>query len=153
MEHIPKSMFKSQHPFQGLFLFVYSSTLYEFMHVIVPDDKPPKIFNFTTNTAVNASQNVKLFCGTEGEPPFADVQWFKNGVSVGRCKGELQQNKTCVLDQHHRKYSISWRGSGAELMIKNVFHPFDTGDFTCVAVNTIGMDNKTVHLDIYGKCG
>ena len=38
-------------------------------------------------------------------------------------------------------------------MIKNVFHPFDTGDFTCVAVNTIGMDNKTVHLDIYGKCG
>ena len=38
-------------------------------------------------------------------------------------------------------------------MIKNVLHPFDTGDFTCVAVNTIGMDNKTVHLDIYGKCG
>ena len=100
---------------------------------------------------MNASQNVKLFCEMEGSPPFADVQWFKNGVSVGRCKGELQHNKTCVLDQHQGKYSISWRGSGAELMIKNVFHPFDTGEFTCIAVNTFGMDNKTVRLEIYGN--
>lgn len=101
---------------------------------------------------MNASQNVKLFCGTEGKSPFADVKWFKNGVRVGSCMGELQQNKTCVLHQHQRKYSIFWKGSGAELMIKNVFHPFDTGEFTCVAVNSVGMDNKTVYLDIYGKC-
>lgn len=36
-------------------------------------------------------------------------------------------------------------------MIKNTFHPFDTGVFTCVAANAGGMDNKTVYLDIHGK--
>ncbi|XP_022801625.1 vascular endothelial growth factor receptor 2-like [Stylophora pistillata] len=116
-----------------------------------PDKNPPKIINFTTRASVNASQNVRLFCETEGTPFFANIKWFRNGHLIGSCTGDPQRNKTCFLHRLQGKYSISRRGSGAELVIKKAFHPFDSGIFTCVAINSAGTDNKTVTLDIHEK--
>lgn len=94
---------------------------------------------------------MRLICETEGQPPFADVKWLKNGAHVGSCEGELQQNKTCRVHGDQTKYKITWTGSGAELIIRNAFHPFDSGDFTCVASNAVGEDSRTVSLDVHGK--
>lgn len=114
------------------------------------DGKPPKIINFTTRASVNASQNVRLFCETEGKPPLA-FKWFRNGRLIGSCKGDLERKRTCSLHRQQGKYNVLWRGSGTELVIKKAFHPFDTGVFTCVAMNSAGTDNKTVTLDIHEK--
>lgn len=114
------------------------------------DEKPPKIINFTTRASVNASQNVRLFCETGGKPPLA-FKWFRNGRLIGSCKGDLERKRTCFLHRQQGKYNVSWRGSGTELVIKKAFHPFDTGVFTCVAMNSAGTDNKTVTLDIHGR--
>lgn len=115
------------------------------------DKNPPKIINFTTRASVNASQNVRLFCETEGTPSFANIKWFRNGHLIGSCKGDPKRNKTCFLHRLQGKYSLSRRGSGAELVIKKALHPFDSGVFTCVAINSAGTDNKTVTLDIHGR--
>ena len=113
--------------------------------------KPPNIINFETKILVNASQTRRLICEAEAQPLFPDMEWFKNGVRLGSCKGELRQNKTCRLHSDQSKYKITWTGSGAELTIRNALHPFDDGDFTCVASNTAGVDNRTVTLDVHGK--
>ena len=120
------------------------------LEVSLSDEKPPKIINFTTRASVNASQNVRLFCETEGKPPLA-FKWFRNGRLIGSCKGDLERKRTCFLHRQQGKYNVSWRGSGTELVIKKAFHPFDTGVFTCVAMNSAGTDNKTVTLDIHGR--
>ena len=112
--------------------------------------KPPNITNFVSKQFVNASATKRLICETEGQPPFADIQWLKNGAHLGSCRGELQHNKTCHLHGDRAKYKITWRGSGAELMIMSAYHPFDSGDFTCVASNAVGKDTKTVTLDVHG---
>ena len=107
----------------------------------------PRIF-------ANASQTMRLVCETEDQPLFADFEWLKNGAYVGSCRGRLQQNKTCRLhgdETNKAKYKITWTGSGAELTIKNVFHPFDSGNFTCIARNAAGEDTKTVTLAVHGK--
>ena len=104
----------------------------------------PRIF-------ANASQTKKLVCETHDHAVFSDVEWFKDGAQVGSCIGRLQQNKTCRLHGDEAKYTITWTGSGAELKIKNVFHPFDSGNFTCVVSNAAGVDTKTITVDVLGE--
>lgn len=49
------------------------------------------------------------------------------------------------------KYKIIWIGFGVELIIRNVFYFFDSGNFICVVKNIVGKDIKIVILDVYGK--
>lgn len=114
-----------------------------------PDVEPPKITNFQPRIFANASQTTSILCETDFEGLFVDVEWFKDGVQVGSCKGISQRNKTCYDDK--TKYKIIWTGSGAELIIRNVVHPFDSGNFTCVVKNIAGKDTETVTLDVHEK--
>ena len=97
---------------------------------------------------------MRLVCETEHQPLFTDFEWLKNGAYIGSCRGKLQQNKICRLhgdEVNKAKYKIAWTRSGAELTIKNVFHPFDSGNFTCIVRNAAGEDTKTVILAVYGE--
>ena len=134
-------------PFE--FLHFVASPHRHAIFVIYADVEPPKITNFQPRIFANASQTTSILCETDFEGLFVDVEWFKDGVQVGSCKGISQRNKTCYDDK--TKYKIIWTGSGAELIIRNVVHPFDSGNFTCVVKNIAGKDTETVTLDVHGK--
>lgn len=119
--------------------------------MIYPDVKPPVITNFEPRMLAKASQTTRILCEADDAELFFDVEWFKDGVQVGGCKA-VQRNTTCRIHGDETKYKLIWKGSGTELTIWNVYHPFDSGNFTCVVKNIGGMDAKTVLLDVQGKC-
>lgn len=98
-----------------------------------------------------ASQTTRILCEAADAELLFDVEWFKDGVQVGGCEA-VQRNTTCRIHGDEAKYKLIWKGSGTELTIWNVHHPFDSGNFTCVVKNIGGMDAKTALLDVHGKC-
>lgn len=98
-----------------------------------------------------ASQTTRILCEAVNAELLFDVEWFKDGVQVGGCEA-VQRNTTCRIHGDKAKYKLIWKGSGTELTIWNVHHPFDSGNFTCVVKNIGGMDAKTALLDVHGKC-
>lgn len=130
-----------------LLLFLTSSYLW----LIYLDVKPPVITHFEPKILAKASQTTRILCEAADAELLFDVEWFKDGVQVGGCEA-VQRNTTCRIHGDEAKYKLIWKGSGTELTIWNVHHPFDSGNFTCVVKNIGGMDAKTALLDVHGKC-
>lgn len=115
-----------------------------------PDVKPPVITHFEPKILAKASQTTRILCEAADAELLFDVEWFKDGVQVGVCEA-VQRNTTCRIHGDEAKYKLIWKGSGTELTIWNVHHPFDSGNFTCVVKNIGGMDAKTALLDVHEK--
>lgn len=96
----------------------------------------PKIYsNFNDNDLVSRplGNNLELTCRASGNPK-PSLKWFKNGEKLK----ETQENSTRVFTDDFK------------LIFENVGKD-DAGNYSCLAENEIGSDQKAVQIIIEGK--
>jgi len=95
---------------------------------------PPKInprSSTSSNVDVKVSETAVINCHVTGTPT-PTVQWLVNGQ---------------LLDRTDQRYYISRDGGTLRITDAQVS---DTGRYTCIARNSVGVAERDFHLDVLG---
>ena len=93
---------------------------------------PPSIETPPQFLTIRVGDPLNLTCTVTGRPP-PQVEWFKDGVSVGSVGS--------VIDQYTVSEMITVVRSSAN----------ESGSYTCTAINTAGNASYSVQVSVTGK--
>lgn len=92
---------------------------------------------------VNQTDSLSIECATTGIP-LPSLQWFKGG------QGILEDLLGSPLVQYNYLTEEGVVARVQQNLTISPTHGSDTGDYTCVAVNTAGQDNVTFTIYVQG---
>lgn len=88
---------------------------------------------------IGLEKTLTLSCNATGSP-IPNIVWFKNEEKI-LCNN---QNRTKLFTEKHYQAMSAFR-------ISNIKED-DSGNYSCVAFNTRGLQVKTVEVDVSGEC-
>jgi len=93
----------------------------------------------STNQEVTSPAPVSLNCSVDSYPP-SNITWLRNGAEVQTAPPRVTIS-TVQMDNRTQESTLTLLSTTVE----------DTGTYTCSAVNTEGMNNRTTELQVLGE--
>ena len=93
---------------------------------------------------------MKIRCEATGYP-VTKITWLQNGQQMSLC---LKTDSNGCLGQNYQVVELTndaFAFSKSSLTLVSTKYPRDNGNYTCVATNMEGRDQKTVDVSIYSK--
>ncbi|KAL9972277.1 hypothetical protein ACROYT_G018560 [Oculina patagonica] len=108
----------------------------------------PTITLLNPSITVNEPNKMKERCEASGFP-VAKITWLQNGKQMSPC---LKNASNSCVGQNYQVIEGNNEDialSKSRLIIVSTMFPRDNGNYTCVATNSEGRDQKTIEVSIY----